>query len=180
MTNSGIVISMTTQKVILQDCCLTCTPTRNLLPLLEKMKNDSWMKPLREHLQLNDSLHLVTKSKLPVIQRSHHAVSRAAIVAQVKQLRLPVPCPLPTNFTKQVTNAIKNNQLKGVMKTRLLRQAAVFYWGLCPRPTHDEYVTMAVTLCENFPQLKDKKPINGAYWVSRSSVHIHACFSHTI
>ena len=107
-------------------------------------------------------------------------VSRAAVVAQVKQLRLPVPCPLPTNFTKQVTNAIKNNQLKGVMKTRLLRQAAVFYWGLCPRPTHGEYITMAVTLCENFPQLKDKKPINGAYWVSRSSVHIHACFSHTI
>ena len=75
------------------------------------------------------------------------AVSRAAIVAQVKQLRLPVPCPLPTNFTKQVTNAIKNNQLKGVMKTRLLRQAAVFYWGLVSTAhTQDEYVTMAMTV----------------------------------
>lgn len=73
-------------------------------------------------------------------------VNRTAIVTHIKQLRLPVPCPLPTNFTKKVTNAIQNNQVKGVLKTRLLRQAAAFYWGLCPRPTHDEYVTMAVTL----------------------------------
>jgi len=75
-----------------------------------------------------------------------------------------VPCPVPTKFTKDVANAIKNNQLKGIMKTRLLRQSATFYWGLCPWPTHDEYVTMAVTLCDKFPQLKDKKPLHGQYW----------------
>ena len=96
------------------------------------------------------------------------------IVTQLKQLRLPVPCPVPTKFTKDVANAIKNNQLKGIMKTRLLRQAATFYWGLCPWPTHDEYVTMAVTLCDKFPQLKDKKPLHGQYWVSRS-VFTHFC-----
>ena len=56
------------------------------------------------------------------------------IVTQLKQLRLPVPCPVPTKFTKDVANAIKNNQLKGIMKTRLLRQAATFYWGCVHGP----------------------------------------------
>ena len=51
------------------------------------------------------------------------------------------------------------------MKTRLLRQAALFYWGLCPRLSNDEYLTMAVTLCNAFQQLRDKRPINGKYWV---------------
>ena len=52
------------------------------------------------------------------------------------------------------------------MKTRLLRQAATYYWGLCPRPMHDEYVTMAVTLCDKYEQLRDKKPVGGKYWVN--------------
>ena len=178
MTNSGIVILMTTQKVILQECCLTCTPTRNLLPLLDKIKNNSWMKPLREHLQLNDSLHLVTKSKLPVIQRSHQSAGqqlwhRLNNSGYLYLVLFPPISPNKLQMPPKTTNW-KGSWRPGCYG-RLLCSI-----GLCPRPTHDEYVTMAVTLYENFLQLKDKKPINGAYWVSRSSVHIHACFSHTI
>ena len=90
----------------------------------------------------------------------------ASAVMQVKQLRLPVPCPVPTNFTPNVLRAIENKQLLGIMKTRLLRQAASFYWGLCPRPTHDEYVAMSITLCDKYPQIRDKMPSQGEYWVS--------------
>ena len=54
------------------------------------------------------------------------------------------------------------------MKTRLLREASTFYYGLCPHPTHDEYVTMAVALCDKFEQLRDKKPVQGKYWVSKA------------
>ena len=84
---------------------------------------------------------------------------------QVKQIRLPVPCPVPTSFTRDVMDAINTDRLKGIMKTRLLRQGSVFYWGLCPRPTQSEYNEMSTALCDRFPQLKDKRPVNGRYWV---------------
>ena len=90
----------------------------------------------------------------------------ASAVMQVKQLRLPVPCPTPTTFTPNILRAIENKQLLGITKTRLLREATSFYWGLCPRPTHDEYVAMATALCDKFPQLRDKMPPQGKYWVS--------------
>ena len=40
----------------------------------------------------------------------------ASAVMQVKQLRLPVPCPVPTNFMPNVLRAIENKQLIGIMK----------------------------------------------------------------
>ena len=80
-----------------------------------------------------------------------------------------MPCPVLTNFTPNVLRAIENKQLLGIMKTRLLRQAASFYWGLCPRPTHDEYVAMSIALCDKYPQLRDKMPSQGKYWVSSLS-----------
>ena len=76
MMNSGIVILTTTQKVTLQKCCLTCTQARNLLPFLDNVKSASWMKLLREHLQLNDNLHSATKSQLPLIQKSHQSTGQ--------------------------------------------------------------------------------------------------------
>ena len=92
----------------------------------------------------------------------------ASAVIQIKQLRLPVPvpCPVLTNFTPNVLQAIENKQLLGIMKTRLLRQAASFYWGLCPRPTHDEYVAMSIALCDKYPRIRDKMPSQGEYRVS--------------
>ena len=71
-----------------------------------------------------------------------------------------------------MTKAIDNNNIKGTFKIRLIRQAASFYHGICPRPTHDEYMSMAVTLCDKYGQLKDKKPTNNlakkfVYYVSQ-------------
>ena len=51
------------------------------------------------------------------------------------------------------------------MKLRLLREAATFYESMCPKPTSSEYTEMAKVLCDAYPQLKDKKPNNGEYWV---------------
>ena len=95
-----------------------------------------------------------------------NASSSPTVTKQVKNLRLPSPCPIPTNFTTDITSAIAEDKLRGVLKTRLLRQAAQFYWGLCPRPDHNEYIARASALCEKYLQLKDKKPIHGKYWVS--------------
>lgn len=88
------------------------------------------------------------------------------ILTPVHTMRLPSPCPLPTNITDDIEAALKDDsKLLGVKKMRFLRQASMFYWGLCWRPTHDEYVTMAITLCDNYPKLRDKKPQQGKYWV---------------
>lgn len=82
-------------------------------------------------------------------------------------MRLPTPCPLPTNIPADIESALTNDdKLLGVKRYRFLRQASLFYWGICPRPTQDEYLIMAVTLCDKYPKLKDKKPEKGQYWVS--------------
>ena len=94
-----------------------------------------------------------------------------AIIAQVTELRLPDPCPLPNNFTRKTNEACERGELTGTLKLSLLREASAFYYGLCPKPTPTEYVTMAKTLCNKFPQLKDKRPINGEYWVSSCMCH---------
>ena len=86
-------------------------------------------------------------------------------IQAAKQLRLPDPCPLPHNFSLITTKAIENNSLKGNVKLRLTREAASFYYGICPKPTSTEYINMAKTLCDKYPQLKDKGP-DKDYWVS--------------
>ena len=77
--------------------------------------------------------------------------------------RLPTPCPLPNNFDGQVKHAIKTNSIIGDVKLRLIRQAGKFYNQLCPQPTPSEYQQMAVTLCDNYRQLRDKN--SSVYWV---------------
>lgn len=52
----------------------------------------------------------------------------------------------------------------GCNKFRMLREACSFYRGICPNPTPSEYVIMAQTLCEKFPQIKDKLAKNEEYW----------------
>ena len=76
-------------------------------------------------------------------------------VQAIEQIRLPNPCPLPNNFSMVTTKAIENNTLKGNVRLRMTREAAAFYYGICPKPAPTEYTIMA----------KDKDP-NKNYWVS--------------
>ena len=87
--------------------------------------------------------------------------ANAAVIVSVNQRRLPNPCPIPHNcFSDDVIQAIDKNSIKGILKIRLIRQAASFYHGFCPRPTHDEYTSMATTLCKKYGDLRYKKPTN--------------------
>lgn len=52
------------------------------------------------------------------------------------------------------------------MKLALIRESSEYYYRICPNPTAAEYQTMAQTLCDEYPDLKNKLPVNGAYWVS--------------
>ena len=80
--------------------------------------------------------------------------------------RLPEPCPLPSTYSRKTTEAIEQGNLLGTAKTRLLREAATFYFGICSgRCCSSDYVTIAKTLCREYPQLKDKMAPNGEYWV---------------
>ena len=94
-------------------------------------------------------------------------------VVQPETRRLPDPCPLPNSFSGIARQAIEQGQLTGNMKTRLLREAAMFYFGICSGGSSSEYITMAKTLCKEYPELKDKKPvIEGEYWVSNCQSNI--------
>ena len=56
----------------------------------------------------------------------------------------------------------------------------MFYFGICSGGSSSEYITMAKTLCKEYPELKDKKPvIEGEYWVSNveSGRYAHALIS---
>lgn len=84
----------------------------------------------------------------------------------LKNMRLPMPCPLPTTFSGVVMKAISDNMLKANMKTRLIRECTSFYLGLCPYPRSNEYIEMAKTICNKYPELQDINPKNGEYWVN--------------
>ncbi len=97
--------------------------------------------------------------------------AKAPILARVKDLRLSDPCPLPNTLTPITKQAVEQGKLTGNIKLRLLREASLFYHGICPQPTATEYVAMAKTLCQTYPQLQDKRPINGEFWVSSINNH---------
>ena len=61
------------------------------------------------------------------------------------------------------TKAIENNSLKRNMRLRLTREPASFYFGICPKPTPTEYTIMVRTLCDKYPQLKNKDPEKTMY-----------------
>ena len=88
------------------------------------------------------------------------------VVVQVDNMHLPVPCPVPTTFSKICEESLCNGQVMGKVKLRMLREATQFYYGQCPKPTPAEYNTMAKTLCDKYLQLQDKRAVNGEYWVS--------------
>ena len=60
----------------------------------------------------------------------------------------PDPCPIPNSFSQITRQAIEQGQLTGNMKTRLLREAAMFYFDICSGGSSTEYITMAKTLCK--------------------------------
>jgi len=78
-----------------------------------------------------------------------------------KSMRLPAPCPCPSMFTDDVTQAIES-KIIGIMKLRMQRQAATYYWGICPWQKTTEYNTMAKAMCNKYPQLRSK---SAEYWV---------------
>ena len=86
--------------------------------------------------------------------------------SDLANIRLPVPCPLPTVYTPAVQIAIQNDSLTGLLKLSMLRQCATFFYGVCPRPRSYEYREMSKILCDNYPSLKDETHVNGEYWVS--------------
>ena len=76
--------------------------------------------------------------------------------------QLPEPCPLPI-ISERTKNIIANG-IQGNKRFFLLREAVMFYEGICPNPTSEEYMAMAnKTLCHEYPELKDK---GNKYWVS--------------
>ena len=96
------------------------------------------------------------------------ATSKPAVsVSQIPNLRLPHPCPLPNTFSVETVEAEEQGKMVGCNKFRMLREACSFYQGICPNPTPSEYTIMLQTLCDRFPQIKDKLPENDdEYWVS--------------
>ena len=126
-------------------------------------------QPQQQHPQQPQQQH----PQQPQQQQPQHGNNASPVIVPVNQRRLPVPCPVPYNcFSQDVVQAIDNNQITGIFKIRLIRQAASFYCGICPKPTHEEYMTMARTLCDRYAQLKDKKPTNNPakkffYYVSQ-------------
>ncbi|XP_064403794.1 uncharacterized protein LOC135349217 [Halichondria panicea] len=77
---------------------------------------------------------------------------------------LPTPCPLPPVFSERVNRAIIAKQIYGKDKLALIREASLFYYGLCPNPKGNQYDEMAKVLCNSFEQLRNKIVIDGCYW----------------
>ena len=67
--------------------------------------------------------------------------------------------------TNKSDRAIEHQNLVGNHKLGLVREACEFFYSLCPYPTPKEYEIMARTLCDKYPELKNKIPVNGSYWV---------------
>ena len=85
---------------------------------------------------------------------------------------LPIPCPLPPVFSERVNTAIQQKEIHGKDKLALIREASLFYYGLCPTPSSNQYDEMAKVLCNSFEQLKNKIVVDGCYWVSHNCTQI--------
>uniref|UniRef100_A0A1X7T0V6 Uncharacterized protein n=1 Tax=Amphimedon queenslandica TaxID=400682 RepID=A0A1X7T0V6_AMPQE len=85
-------------------------------------------------------------------------------MVEMKAMRLPNPCPLPTAFSPAVHLSILQNDISGTCKLKMLRESASFFYGICPFPNPSEYLEMAKTLCNRYPLLQDTHCSNAAYW----------------
>lgn len=81
--------------------------------------------------------------------------------------RLPKNRPLPpvSSFTTSLRKSIEKNEIKGNVKLALIRQSSEYYYQICLDPTPVEYRIIAQTLCDEYPDLKNKLPVDGVYWV---------------
>ena len=101
-------------------------------------------------------------------ETKRQAVGKTLFVMKPES-KFPDPFPLPTTFSKKTHQAIEKGNISGTSKTRLLREAAHFYYSLCDGSNpvaSSTYVAIGQALCAEYPQLKDKKPTKGEYWVS--------------
>ena len=125
-----------------------------------------------------ESLHLLTQTSHVVSTEAVTLINNSTEGPKAKKTKvtkkvtvittgsqLPEPCPLPI-FSER-TKEIISSGIKGNDRFFLLREAVIFYEGICLHPSHTEYTTMAKTLCHKYPELKDK---GDKYWVS-----VHAC-----
>ena len=125
-------------------------------------------EPKRRHVTNQDEDdYEPSKQVIPAVPTETRCLPDPCVPTETR--RLPDPCPLPNSFSRVTRQAIEQGQLTGNMKTRLLRESAMFYFGICSGGSSSKYITIAKTLCKEYPELKDKKPvIEGEYWVSYS------------
>ena len=124
-----------------------CSSTRQPLPQEPLASPHAVMNPfLPEPLS-------ASQEPIPAIPQEPH---NTKIVSGSSSNRLPHPCPVPELFSPRVMKALSNNSLQGNAKLALIREAGLFYYGLCPQSTPAEYDTMAKTLCDRFQLSKTK------------------------
>ena len=126
---------------------------------------DDYVDDIDDNVIQDKQLPPPESESLDLVPPKEKATSKPAVsVNQIPNLRLPHPCPLPNTFSVETIKAEEQEKMVGCNKFRMLREAYSFYHGICPNPTASEYTIMAQTLCEKFPQIKDKTDCE--YWVS--------------
>ena len=65
--------------------------------------------------------------------------------------RLPKLCPLPITISQKTIEAIEQGDLVGTAKTRLLREAATVYFGVCFGCCSLDFITITKELCREYP-----------------------------
>ena len=95
-------------------------------------------QPPQEPQQHHPSHQL--QQQCPTLQSAQNSSSSTQpatppVMVSVNQRRLPVPCPVPYHcFSDDVIQAIDNNNIKGIFKIRLIRQAASFFMVCAQSP----------------------------------------------
>ena len=63
--------------------------------------------------------------------------------------------------------SLEAGALSGNDKLMFLREAFTFYYGVCPNPLPHEYEIICEAICDKYPELKDKLPLDDKKpWVS--------------
>lgn len=133
--------------------------TSRMIPSVTNHQNES------EVIQCQSVKNEIMTNEVPPA-RKKIALAKPLTGAPNSQAHLPDPCPVPANFSIRVTKALETGELEGNDQLCLLREAAGFFSGYCPNPSPAEYIIMSKTLCDHYPMLKDRKPVDGEYWVS--------------
>ena len=133
-------------------------------PPQDLVKTSTPVPPLKRKQDFPDPVPKRKRALSP--DKENHDPDKTPTRPDTSVCRLPEPCPLPNTFSRKTMDAIERGELLGTAKTRMLREAATFYFGVCSGRYSSDYITIAKTLCKEYPQLKDKMPTNEEYWVS--------------